>query len=72
MSLYVPNPTWPNHNNIARDSGFQVKEYTYYNPATKRVNFNGLHKDLENMPEGQFVLFHACAHNPTGCDLTTS
>lgn len=38
-TVYVPNPTWPNHNNIARDAGFKVEFYSYYDPAIKGVNF---------------------------------
>lgn len=25
--------------------------------------------DIKKIPEGTPVLLHACAHNPTGCDL---
>jgi len=34
-TVYVPNPTWPNHNNIARDAGFDVKFYSYYDASIK-------------------------------------
>jgi aspartate/tyrosine/aromatic aminotransferase len=27
-------------------------------------------EDLEAAHEGQIVILHACAHNPTGCDLS--
>jgi aspartate aminotransferase len=27
-------------------------------------------QDINKMEKGSAVLFHACAHNPTGCDLT--
>jgi aspartate aminotransferase len=42
------------------------KEFRYYDPNTKGVNFSGLLEDLNAMPEGSVVLLHACAHNPTG------
>jgi aspartate aminotransferase len=78
-NVYIPNPTWPNHVNIARDSMFPQKEYRYFDAKTKGVNVTGMLEDINNMPEGSVVLFHACAHNPTGilnlynclgCDLT--
>ena len=65
-SVYIPNPTWPNHVNIARDSHFSQKEYRYFDPSTKGVHFNAFMEDLKAMPSGSVVLLHACAHNPTG------
>ena len=47
-----------------------VKEYRYYDPVTKGLNFVGLKEDLNAAPEGSVVILHVCAHNPTGVDLT--
>ncbi len=44
--VYVPNPTWPNHHNIARMAGLEFKEYRYFDPKTRGVDFNGLVEDL--------------------------
>ena len=30
----------------------------------------GMQQDLQGAPEGSIVVFHACAHNPTGVDPT--
>jgi aspartate aminotransferase len=35
VQIYIPDPTWPNHLNIARDSGLPFKLYKYFNPKTK-------------------------------------
>jgi Aminotransferase class I and II len=64
--VYVPNPTWPNHKNIAQDAGLQWKEYRYWNDKTKGLDFAGLSEDLSKAPEGSVIILHACAHNPTG------
>lgn len=69
-TVYVPNPTWPNHNNIARDAGFDVKFYSYYDASIKGVNFGKLYDEIKNAKNGSVYIMHACAHNPTGCDLT--
>ena len=45
--LYVSNPTWGNHNLMAKTSGFAVKSYRYYSAATKSLDFEGLIQDLE-------------------------
>lgn len=70
--MYIPNPTWPNHLNIARDANFPFKEFRYFDPKTKGVDFDGLLEDLSKAVEGSVVLLHACAHNPTGIYIFSS
>lgn len=70
--VYVPNPSWPNHKNIAQDAHLQWKEYRYWNEKTKGLDFTGLTEDLSKAPEGSIVILHACAHNPTGVDPNES
>ena len=67
-TVYVPNPTWGNHNTIFGDSGLQVKPYRYYLPKTKGLDLDGLLADVKAAPEKSVFVFHACAHNPTGVD----
>jgi len=67
-TVYVPNPTWGNHNTIFNDSDFKVKTYKYYDDKTCGLDFKGLTEDLKNAPKESAFLFHACAHNPTGVD----
>ena len=68
--IYVPNPTWGNHIPIFQNSGLEVKKYAYYDAETSSLDFDGLVKDFQEIPEGTAVLLHACAHNPTGMDPT--
>lgn len=68
--IYVPNPTWGNHNAIFRDCGLTVKSYRYYNAGTCGLDIDGMIQDIKAMPYGSVVLLHACAHNPTGVDPT--
>lgn len=42
----MPNPTWPNHHNIARMAGLEILEYRYFDPKTPGVDFSGLVEDL--------------------------
>ncbi|KAI0793452.1 pyridoxal phosphate-dependent transferase [Abortiporus biennis] len=69
-TIYLPTPSWGNHTPIFRDSGLEVKQYRYYDKKTIGLDFAGLKEDLKNIPEKSIVLFHACAHNPTGVDPT--
>jgi aspartate aminotransferase len=68
--IYVPNPTWGNHNAIFSNAGLEVRKYRYYDAETSDLDFEGMLRDLSEMPEGSCVLLHACAHNPTGMDPT--
>lgn len=37
---------------------------------TKGLDFSGMQSTIEQAPEGSIIVLHACAHNPTGVDLT--
>eukprot|EP00238_Polyblepharides_amylifera_P004571 CAMPEP_0196580726 /NCGR_PEP_ID=MMETSP1081-20130531/30284_1 /TAXON_ID=36882 /ORGANISM="Pyramimonas amylifera, Strain CCMP720" /LENGTH=426 /DNA_ID=CAMNT_0041900683 /DNA_START=122 /DNA_END=1402 /DNA_ORIENTATION=+ len=68
--IFLPNPTWGNHNKIFPNGGVKIMSYRYYNPATRGLDYDGMCADLQAAPEGSIVLLHACAHNPTGVDPT--
>ena len=67
-SIYIPNPTWANHQQIFANVGLPVSIYKYYLPATKGLDFDGFLAALKDAPNGSVILLHACAHNPTGVD----
>ncbi|GAA5987409.1 hypothetical protein JCM11641_002280 [Rhodosporidiobolus odoratus] len=69
-AIYLPAPTWGNHIPIFKDSGLEVKTYSYYDKKTVGLDFEGLKKDLRAAPDKSIILLHACAHNPTGIDPT--
>lgn len=69
-TIYIPNPSWANHNAVFKDSGLKVEKYRYYNKDTIGLDFDGMVADIKAMPKGSIVLLHACAHNPTGVDPT--
>ena len=68
--VYISDPSWENHRALFESAGFVVNNYTYYDPATHGVNFDGMLAALKAMPEGAIVVLHACCHNPTGADLS--
>ncbi|BEU03326.1 aminotransferase [Agarivorans sp. OAG1] len=69
-TVWVSNPTWANHGNIFKALGLEVKAYDYYNAETKDLDFDAMVTSLEQVAEGDLVLFHGCCHNPTGIDPT--
>ncbi|PWY83485.1 aspartate transaminase [Aspergillus heteromorphus CBS 117.55] len=56
-NVWLSNPSWANHT------------YPYYKAETRSFDFDGMMSTLEaNAQEGDVILLHACAHNPTGLD----
>lgn len=70
VTIYKSNPTWGNHRKIFMKAGLNQKDYRYWDPNTKGLDFNGMCEDLNAAPNGSVILLHACAHNPTGVDPT--
>ncbi|KAJ5825271.1 Aspartate aminotransferase [Penicillium riverlandense] len=68
-SVWLSNPSWANHMTIWELAGIPRKTYPYYHASTRAFDFDGMMSTLENdAEEGDVVLLHACAHNPTGLD----
>ncbi|CAO1603316.1 MAG: hypothetical protein LQ349_006083 [Xanthoria aureola] len=68
--IYFSSPTWANHNQIFSNVNLPIKTYPYFSPQTKGLDYDGMRGAVESAPEGSIILLHACAHNPTGVDLT--
>lgn len=68
--MLTPAPTWPIHNTINTLLGQAPKHYRYYNPETKGLDYDGMCEDLNAAKDNSLVMFHVCAHNPTGVDPT--
>jgi len=70
-TVWLGNPTWANHHAVMQSSGFTIKEYPYYNRATKTVDFDAMVNCLQDQAQtGDVVLLHGCCHNPSGADLS--
>ncbi|MBN6150495.1 aspartate/tyrosine/aromatic aminotransferase [Xanthomonas sp. AmX2] len=69
-TIAISNPSWENHRAVFSAAGFDVVDYTYFDPATHGLDFDGMLADLNKLEPGTVVLLHACCHNPTGADLT--
>ena len=69
-TVWLSNPTWPNHPSIIKYLGMKMAEYRYFDNETRGVDFDGMLADLGRAKPGDVVLLHACCHNPTGANLT--
>jgi len=69
--VWLSDPSWANHETIWELVGVPRAKYPYYNPATRLFDFEGMIDKLEKEgQEGDVILLHASAHNPTGLDPT--
>jgi DNA-binding transcriptional MocR family regulator len=49
----------------------KLRWYPYYDEHSRGINFNAMiHALRKDAEENDAILFHACAHNPTGLDPT--
>ncbi|WP_028030371.1 aromatic amino acid transaminase [Gemmobacter nectariphilus] len=69
-SVWMSDPTWPNHPAIVADLGLKPASYRYFDNATGGVDFAGMLADIAAIPDGDVLLLHGCCHNPTGANLT--
>ena len=67
-TLWLPDPTWPNHLSLIAHQGLTHATYRYFDAATGAVDMAGLMEDLQQAAPGDVVLLHGCCHNPTGAD----
>lgn len=69
-TVWISDPTWANHYQIATNAGLNFERYPYYDRATHGLAFERMLETLSQAKEGDVVLLHACCHNPTGIDPT--
>jgi aspartate aminotransferase len=61
-TIYIPTPSWANHNAVFKDSGLKVEKYRYYNKDTIGLDFEGMVADIKNMPKGDHFPFFDMAY----------
>ena len=67
--VWVSKPTWPNHPNVVKSLGLEVKDYAY---ARDGAFYKlGALADLSTAQRGDGVIIQGPCHNPTGIDPTT-
>ncbi|GHA26440.1 aminotransferase [Devosia pacifica] len=71
-TLWLSDPTWPNHKPIADNAGLKTETYPYFDPTTGKVKIDELFSVLDGLGPNDVVLLHGCCHNPTGANLTNA
>ncbi|MDF0490095.1 aspartate/tyrosine/aromatic aminotransferase [Sphingomonas sp. H39-1-10] len=68
-TVWLPSPTWLNHQAIFAAVGLKTAYYPYYDTEQSTVRFDSLCDRLGSATPGDVVLLHGCCHNPSGADL---
>jgi aspartate/tyrosine/aromatic aminotransferase len=69
-TVWLTQPTWPNHPQIFAAAGVPTKTFPYFDAKTNALAFEEALPAIGKMPAGDIVLLHGCCHNPTGIDPT--
>lgn len=69
-TIWISDPSWPNHKPMAESVGLKVASYPYFDTATRGVKFDEMLATLDGFGPNDIVLLHGCCHNPTGANLT--
>lgn len=69
-TVWVSDPTWPNHLSILEFMGQTWRPYRYFDAERRAVDIEGMLADLSAVKPGDTVLLHGCCHNPTGANPT--
>ncbi len=67
-TLWMSEPTWPNHPQLFHAAGFRIRSYPYTDPTGRRIDEDAMLDALRQAAPGDVLLLHGCCHNPTGVD----
>ncbi len=70
--VWFSKPTWANHPSVFSAAGLAVDNYSYIDSRGTGLDFPGLLESLRSIPAGDVVCLHACCHNPTGIDPSST
>jgi aspartate/tyrosine/aromatic aminotransferase len=69
-TVWLTQPTWPNHPQIFAAAGVPTKSFAYFDPKTNGLAFEECLAAIKQIPAGDVIMLHGCCHNPTGIDPT--
>lgn len=67
-TLWMSDPTWPNHPQMFHAAGFKVRTYPYTDATGRKIDEAAMLAALGEASPGDIVLLHGACHNPTGVD----
>ncbi|MGZ6266081.1 MAG: amino acid aminotransferase [Candidatus Limnocylindrales bacterium] len=67
-TIWLSEPTWPNHPQLFTMAGFALRTYPYLDASGRFVDVGGMLGALRSAVPGDVILLHGSCHNPSGVD----
>ncbi len=67
-TVWVSDPTWPNHPGVFASAARTVERYPYVAGPEADLNLDALLDAVGRMRRGDVIVLQVCCHNPTGVD----
>ena len=67
-TIWLSEPTWPNHPQLFKLAGFAVRTYPYLDEAGRSIDVGKMLGALRSAVPGDVILLHGSCHNPSGVD----
>lgn len=68
-TVWLGEPTWPNHGPIFIEAELRVEAHRFYDAGTAKIDIDAMLEDLDTAARGDVLLLHGCCHNPSGATL---
>jgi len=67
-TVWISDPTWPNHPQLFHAAGFRTRAYPYADAEGRAIDEAAMLGALETASPGDVLVLHGACHNPTGLD----
>jgi aspartate/tyrosine/aromatic aminotransferase len=67
-TIWLSDPTWPNHPQLFSMAGFALRTYPYLDETGRGLDVGKMLGALRSAAPGDVVLLHGSCHNPSGVD----
>jgi aspartate/tyrosine/aromatic aminotransferase len=67
-TIWLSEPTWPNHPQLFTMAGFVLRSYPYLDGSGRQVDVSRMLGALRSAVPGDVVLLQGSCHNPSGVD----
>jgi aspartate/tyrosine/aromatic aminotransferase len=67
-TIWLSEPTWPNHPQLFALAGFALRAYPYLDESGRQLDVGRMLSALRSAVPGDVVLVHGSCHNPSGVD----
>jgi aspartate/tyrosine/aromatic aminotransferase len=67
-TIWMSEPTWPNHPQLFSLAGYALRTYPYLDESGRRIDVGKMLGAIRSAVPGDVLLLHGSCHNPSGVD----